>query len=132
MLCPLFEQHGGCLMSKIVFVLPALCAAALIAAPVQRQDQSKVAVFPEPQLKGSTGAALRQAAGKSQYLFILFYKKEDSGTQKLRQVLAVCVAKWSDKAASVSVNVTDRAEHDAVEKFDVSDAPMPLVLAIAP
>ena len=50
----------------------------------------------------------------------------------MKKVLEEAVAKVSERATAVIVNVTDRAEKEIVKKFGLDRAPMPLALAIAP
>ena len=50
----------------------------------------------------------------------------------MRKVFHAAMAKASDKAEGVEANVTDPSEAPLVRKFNLSRAPMPLVLALAP
>ena len=50
----------------------------------------------------------------------------------MRGVFQAAMAKMTDKAASVEIQVADAAEAKIVARYDVSRSPMPLVLAIAP
>jgi hypothetical protein len=77
-------------------------------------------------------AALETAAKHDKYLFIFFFDKEDSQTAAMKDVLQKAMAKMTDRADSIAVNITDPAEKSIVEKFGARGAPMPVVLAIAP
>lgn len=78
-------------------------------------------------------AAMRQAAEARKYLFIFFSKGEDDqATLAMRQIFDTAMEKVADRAQAVTVNVADASEKAIVDKFDLSRAPMPLVLAIAP
>jgi hypothetical protein len=77
-------------------------------------------------------AALETAANHDKYLFIFFFDKEDSNTSAMKDVLQKAMAKMTDRADSMTINVTDPAEKTIVDKFRARGAPMPVVLAIAP
>ena len=83
-------------------------------------------------MAGAGHEALRKAAAEGKYLFAFFWKSEDGQTKAMRQVFDATMAKLTDRAHSVAVNVTDPAEKGLVSKFGLNRAPMPLVLAIAP
>jgi hypothetical protein len=81
---------------------------------------------------GKGMAAIKQAADAGKYLFVFFSKTEDNQTLAMRKVFAKAMKKAADRAQSVAVNITDASEKAVVDKFDLTRAPMPLVLAIAP
>ena len=84
---------------------------------------------------GETGkgiAAIKQAADAAKYLFMFFSKTEDDQTVAMRKVFDKAMDKAADRAQSVAVNITDPSEKAVVDKFDLSRAPMPLVMAVAP
>ncbi len=84
------------------------------------------------QSPGPAMAAMDQAAQAKKYLFALFWKEEDQPTIAMRRVFAETMQRLADRAQSVVVRITDPAERDIVEKYDLDRAPLPLVLAIAP
>lgn len=75
---------------------------------------------------------MKQAAGAGKYLFAFFSKTDDDQTVAMRKVFDKAMEKVADRAQSIVVNTSDAAEKAIVDKFDLSRAPMPLVLAIAP
>jgi len=77
-------------------------------------------------------AAIDAAARDGKYTFIFFWKENDQSTQSMYQVFQSAMSKWSDATYSIGIQVTDANEKPVVDKFDVSRAPMPLVLALAP
>jgi hypothetical protein len=81
---------------------------------------------------GKGMAAIRQAAETGKYLFLFFSKTDDDQTLAMRQVFQRAMAKVADRAQWVAVSTTDSSEKDVVAKFDLTRAPMPLVLALAP
>jgi hypothetical protein len=76
--------------------------------------------------------AIRKAADAKKYLFMFFSKADDAQTIAMRKVFDKAMGKVADRAQSVAVNVADSSEKDIVAKFDLSRAPMPLALAMAP
>jgi len=96
-------------------------------------------------LLGQTGPDYRVAAGTSQavsaldtaarsgkYLLVFFWKENDRQTQTMFGVFKSATAKMAQSADAISVNTNDVREKPIVDKFGVSRAPMPLVLALAP
>ena len=77
-------------------------------------------------------AAMKQAAEAKKYLFVFFHAKADDQTSTFRKSFETAAAKIADKAMSVTVDVNSPAEKEIVEKFRIQNAPMPMVLSIAP
>ena len=65
-------------------------------------------------------------------LFIFFYRQDDPQTQSLGEVFNGAAKALAARADSVVVRITDPSEAGIVNKFQVTKAPMPLVLALAP
>jgi len=76
--------------------------------------------------------ALESAAASGKYLFIFFWRNNDPQNQALYHTFQSAMEKMSDTADAVSILIIDAREKPVVDKFGVSRAPMPLVLAIAP
>ncbi len=81
---------------------------------------------------GPGAKAMQQAAKAKQYLFAFVYEKDDDATRSARKGFEAAVAKVTPAAKWVAVDRSAAAEKDLVEKLDLQNAPMPLVLAIAP
>ncbi len=103
----------------------AMCvaASALAASPSFRPAATGV---------GRGMSAVAQAEQTSRYLFIFFWKQNDASSQRMYGVLQGFLKRMQNGVDSVGVQVTDPNERAVVEKFGVSRAPMPLVLALAP
>lgn len=76
--------------------------------------------------------ALDRVAKANKYAFVFFFRADDERTESMRTALESGVEDLSEKAEVIVVDVTDPLEKAAVDKFGVSRAPMPLILAIAP
>jgi hypothetical protein len=81
---------------------------------------------------GKGMAAIQEAADADKYLFVFFSKSADDQTLAMRKVFDAAVQKTADRASGIGVDITDPAEKEIVDKFDLQRAPMPLVLALAP
>ena len=81
----------------------------------------------------STGiAAMKNAADAKKYLFVFFYGKGNEQTETFRKSFEAGAAKIAEKAMSATVDINAASEKEIVEKFRLQNAPLPLVLAIAP
>lgn len=96
------------------------------------KDEAKTSPADPSGGSGKGMAAIKQAADAGKYLFVFFSKSEDEQTLAMREVFDAAMEKAADRAQSVAVNIADASEKAIVDKFDLSRAPMPLVLAIAP
>ncbi len=81
---------------------------------------------------GKGAGAMRQAASAKEYLFAFFYEKDDEVTRAARMTLDAALQKMTPVPRSIAVDRTAAGEKEIVEKFGVGQAPMPLMLAIAP
>ncbi|MBL7039968.1 MAG: hypothetical protein ISR77_15125 [Pirellulaceae bacterium] len=77
-------------------------------------------------------SALNTAARNGKYLFVFFWKENDRQTQTMYGVFKSAAPKIAESATAISVNTNDAREKPIVDRFGVSRAPMPLVLALAP
>lgn len=109
---------------KMVVVLIAACMVALSAASVCAQ------VAQSPSGRGL--AAIDRATSANKYLFVFFYNRDDEQTRLLGNVFNAACSTVANRADTIAISVADPSEAGIVAKFGVSQAPMPLVLAIAP
>ena len=96
-----------------------------------------VAIGPQALAQSSSSeqdaqAVLASAASSQKYTFLLFYKDSGPSTQAMARTLKQSLATRRDEAAIAFVPATQRAQQELVQKFKVSRAPMPLVIAVAP
>jgi len=98
----------------------------------EAKDQPKASASNPSQGSGKGMAAIKQASEAGKYLFIFFSKADDDQTLAMRKVFDKAMDKVADRAQGVAVSITDTSERTIVAKFDLSRAPMPLVLALAP
>lgn len=103
---------------------------ALQADEVKIKASASVGDFVEGSGKGM--AAIREAADTGKYLFMFFSKNDDDQTLAMRKVFDKAMEKATDRAKTIVINIADSSEKAIVAKFDLSRAPMPLVLAMAP
>jgi hypothetical protein len=81
---------------------------------------------------GAGLAATAQAAQEKKYLFAFFWKDESSDTANMKKVFEEAMQKAKNRANSIQVCISDSSESGIIDKFELTKAPMPLVLAIAP
>ena len=119
------------------FMLVALALIALLglftAAPYPSVTGPRAVQAETPTQVQSRGvAAMEEAAKSNKYLFIFFWKKNDGQARTMHGVFQSAMVNMTDSADSVGIQTTDPGEKPVVDKFGVSRAPMPLVLALAP
>ena len=76
--------------------------------------------------------AMDTAAQKGKYLFFFFWKENGQEVTSTYSAFQNATRNLADQADAVAIQVTDPNEKAVVDKFGVSRAPMPLVLAVAP
>jgi len=119
------------------FVAATIALSGLFAVSsaqaVAQTAQPRTVVSSATASSASRGmTAIDEAAKDGKYLFVFFWKQNDTQSQTMYKVLKTATAKWADSADLVSIPIIDRKEKAIIDKFDVSRAPMPLVLALAP
>jgi hypothetical protein len=75
---------------------------------------------------------IEQAAKDNKYTFLMFYKQNDSAAKAMAATLKEGLADKAEQAVVIYVQVDIPAEQALVAKYDVSRAPMPMTLALAP
>jgi hypothetical protein len=116
----------------------AIAAALLAASATAATAQDRVARAPStagqtaPAGVSQGQAAIDRVAAAQKFAFIFFWKEKTPQTDKAWSTLQTAATQWSDAAVVVSIKVTDPAEKPVVDRYGVSRAPMPLVLAVAP
>lgn len=106
----------------------AIAAAILAvgATAITAQEQATGANASQGQ------AAIDRAAAAQKYVFLFCWKDKNPQTDRAWSVLQPAVANMADLAEAASIQITDPAEKTIVDKYGLTRAPMPLVLAIAP
>ncbi|MGE3805330.1 MAG: hypothetical protein AB7K24_11715 [Gemmataceae bacterium] len=112
-------------MLKVRFPV-ALIFAGLLAGQLKAQSSAS-----EVQARQNQ-AALEAAARSNHYAFIYFWKQDDAAHRSMRPVFDATMAKLRGRADGLVINVLAANEKTLVDRFQVSRAPMPLVLAVAP
>lgn len=104
----------------------AIAAAILAVSTTVATTQAVAANISQAQ------ASIDRAAAAQKYVFLFFWKDKTPQTDKAWSVLQPAVANMADSAEVVSIQITDSAEKQVVDRYGVDRAPMPLVLAVAP
>lgn len=111
------------LTAVLILALVSLISTVLVSEVTAQATQSA----PNKGL-----AAIDAAAKANKYLFIFFYRQDDAQTRAAGEVFNSAVAAVAGRADSVVVPITDPSDAGIVTRFRVSQAPMPLVLVLAP
>ncbi len=77
-------------------------------------------------------AAIDQAAADQKYSLIFFWRDKNTNTDKAWSNFSSAAAGLADSAAVVSVQITDPAEKQLVDRYGVARTAMPMVMAVAP
>ena len=77
-------------------------------------------------------AAIEQAAKDGKFTFVMFYKTTDAASNAMAATLKEALTEKSEQAVVTYVQVGNPAEQALVAKYDVSRAPMPMTIALAP
>ena len=120
--------------ASAVIMAIALCGL-LIATACQAVAQSQpyaVASRTTPTSTSKGLAAIDSAARNGKYLFVFFWKANDKQSQTMYGVFQSAMKKWGESTDSIGINIAAPSEKPVVERFGVSRAPMPLVVALAP
>ena len=115
----------------------AIVAVVVAVGATMATAQDRVAPSPSTTDQATANvsqakAAVDHAAAAHKYVFLFFWKENNPQTDKAWSVLQTAAANMADSAEMVSVQITDPAEKQIVDKYDVTRAPIPLVLAVAP
>lgn len=121
-------------MSAIVLAV-ALCGFAATTANeavAQSGQPYAVAARTTPVSTSKGLAAIDTAARNGKHLFIFFWKENDEQSRKMNGLFRAAMSKWTESADAAGIQITDPNEKPIVDKFGLSRAPMPMVLALAP
>ncbi len=89
-----------------------------------------VAATPAAPSKGEQ--ILAQAAQNEKFTLVMFWRENNPLTHDIAKKLTAAAKARPERMTATSISVTDPLEKRLVDKFDVSRAPMPMVLAVAP
>jgi hypothetical protein len=106
---------------------------ASMAADQDRVARAPSAKDPAAGAKVSQAqAVLDQAAADQKYILIFFWRDKNANTDKSWSNFSSASAGLADSATVVSVQITDPAEKQLVDRYGVARSAMPMVMAIAP
>lgn len=72
------------------------------------------------------------AAKNGKYTYVMFYRANDTATQRMATTIQTHVTETAAKTTWVTVDVRDRKEATLVKRFDASRIPLPAVFGVAP
>ena len=77
-------------------------------------------------------AAIKKAADEKKYLFLFVSNSDTEETATAKRAVEAAATKIADKSDLAFIQRDSAAEKEAIEKFQLNRAPMPIVLALAP
>ncbi|MBN2578867.1 MAG: hypothetical protein JXB10_07740 [Pirellulales bacterium] len=114
-------------------IIGAVVMTVLVLPVKQISAQNQKTPTPSRPAQTSQGqAAMEKAAKSGKYIFIFFWKEKNPQADAAYNTFLATMPKHAGWADSIAILVTDPAEKSLVDHFNVSRAPMPLVLALAP
>lgn len=76
--------------------------------------------------------AIRAAAKKSRYVFVTFYKANDSASKQMLADVKSIKSKFANRADFVSVDVAGKANREVVSRYGADRSRIPLTIVAAP
>lgn len=76
--------------------------------------------------------AIKKAAEDNQIIYLLFYKEADATAKSMAELVAAAVDRQEGKSTTANVRITNDAERVVAEKYQITRAPMPMVIAVHP
>lgn len=133
------SMFGWMTLHKYVcIVLLFSCAAVLFAAGCSSrasEDQSGQGNSQAATVTGAESAAemaIGEASEGNRYIYLVFYKQNDSRSEEMKQVAAQAQQQVSAKADVAYIDVADESEKALIEKCGIDQASIPIVLVMAP
>jgi hypothetical protein len=116
----------------LAIVAVVVAAGATIVMAQDRARRTPSAADQAASTGSQARAAMDRAAAAQKYIFLFFWKEKNSQTDTSWNILQQAVTNMAGSAEVAGIQITDPAEKQIIDKYGVTRAPMPLVLAIAP
>jgi hypothetical protein len=108
----------------------------------KKAESSKVSQYKNPLVQNvmatttespaTAAKAIELAQTRQQYLFLMFYDKQDDSYQQMEETITNFQRRSSEAIQFYKALTTDLKEADIVKRYGISRAPLPVVLAFAP
>ncbi len=86
----------------------------------------------EPRVELKAERTLSTAASEHKFTFVMFWRENNAGTKEFAGKVRSAIEARAEKATWTTVNIADPSERAIVQRFNVSRAPMPMALVVAP
>ncbi len=106
-------------IERVLFTI----ATAMVLMSDSSAQAAEPAIAPE--------LAIQAAAQDGTLLYLLFYRDADAATNSLLETVKTATGQHPDTSCA-TVKITDPAERPVAERFKVTRAPMPMVIALHP
>jgi hypothetical protein len=120
--------QGESMSRKTTFTAALLCAALLITSTLKASEtprEQEVPKTPDPGIQ-----AFESASAAGRFLLVLFRKTD--APSPLSQSFETVRASMAESLPSVVINTGNPAESGLVERYNVTWAPLPMVVVLAP
>ena len=107
--------------SRIIY---AAVATAALAASWTHDATAQAPTPSKPE------QAIQSSASEGKLIYILFYKEGSVGTKAMADAVTDAVNAQNGQSTSTYVRLTDDAERVVAERYQVTRAPMPMVIAV--
>ncbi len=118
------------------YFVSVVLALALGVAVATAQDRAATTPPATDQAAAATvspcQAIMDKAAAAGKYVFIFFWKENNQQTEQGWRVFELAAKEMADSADLISIKASSQAEQQIINRYGVSRAPMPMVLAVAP
>ena len=114
-----------------LFTRSVLLTAISLSLPTFAMAQTRSAA-PAVTPISKAQAAINQASKEGKYTFLFFFKQNDAATNTMTATVKEALTGKSEQAVVTYVQVGDPAEQALIGKYDVSRAPMPMLVSLAP
>jgi len=75
---------------------------------------------------------IQEASKVNKYTFLVFYKQNDTLSETMRQIVATFQKEVASRADAAYVDIANLTEKTLMDKYQISRAPTPITLVIAP
>jgi len=104
-----------------------ICAAAIAMAVI-----AVACVATKSNAATSVEAAIQASAKQNRYVFVTFYKSNDSASKSMQATVKSIRGKLAGRADFVSVDVGNQANRAIISRYGADRSPMPLTIVLAP
>ncbi|MBF0544555.1 MAG: hypothetical protein HQM08_08985 [Candidatus Riflebacteria bacterium] len=115
--------------TKLFFILSVFVLLAFICPPLF--SENKTLATATAAFKNAS-EAIREAAKANKFIVLLITEKKNDSIASIKTIVEKTVQKNSDRAIWYELDRNNASEKEIIEKYDLSRAPTPMILSVAP